>query len=113
MHDPYLYDDMPVLRNLLNIKNAELLERAEADITAFYFSDIDGAITSKEFDFERLLEIHKYIFNEIYDWAGAIRTIPMVKGERVLGGDTIRYSHPNEIKKECTAIIQKLNDILG
>ena len=31
MLDPYLFDDCHVLKNLLNIKDADLLERAEAD----------------------------------------------------------------------------------
>ena len=32
MRDLYLYDDVPVLRNLLGIKDADELEQAEADI---------------------------------------------------------------------------------
>jgi len=109
MRDPYLYEDVPVLKNLLGIKDAELLERAEADITAFYFSDVDGAIQSQVFDLHHLLAIHKYIFGEIYEWAGMIRTIPIIKGENILGGDTVRYSHPNEIERDCNCILKKLN----
>jgi hypothetical protein len=48
---------VPVLKTLLNIKDADLLEQAEADITAFYFSDVDGAVQSAEFDLPRLLSI--------------------------------------------------------
>ena len=33
MKDFYLYDDVPVLRNLLNIKDEKLLEEAESNIT--------------------------------------------------------------------------------
>lgn len=33
MRDPYLYDDVNVLKNLAGIKDAELLRKAEADIT--------------------------------------------------------------------------------
>jgi len=110
MRDPYLYEDVSVLVNLLGIKDAKLLERAEADITAFFFSDVDGAIRIREFGLQRLIAIHKYIFGDIYDWAGTIRTIPMVKGERVLGGDTVRYSQPDDIECDCTAVLKKLND---
>ena len=31
MRDPYLYEDVDVLRNKLNIKDQELLDGAEAD----------------------------------------------------------------------------------
>ena len=33
MRDPYLYDDVKTLINLANIKDSELLRKAEADIT--------------------------------------------------------------------------------
>ena len=106
MRDPYLYEDVPVLRNLLGIRDAKMLEQAEADITAFFFSDVDGAVQSTTFDMPRLLAVHKYIFGDIYEWAGTIRTIPMVKGERVLGGDTVRYSEPDDIECDCAAIVR-------
>jgi cell filamentation protein len=109
MCDPYLYDDVSVLKNLLGIKDDKKLEQAEADITAFTLSDIDGAIQTEAFDLSRLLAIHKYIFGDIYEWAGTLRTIPIVKGERVLGGDTVRYSQPDDIKRDCTAVIEKMN----
>ena len=33
MRDPYLYDDADVLKNRANIKDSELLRKAEADVT--------------------------------------------------------------------------------
>ena len=108
--DPYLYEDVPVLKNLLGIKNAKVLEQAEADITSVRLLIVDGLIQSKAFDFSYLLAIHKHIFVDIYEWAGAIRTIPIVKGERVLGGDTIRYSQPDDIEQDCAIVLNKLND---
>ena len=33
MRDPYLYDDVDILKNRGNIKDHDLLSRAEADIT--------------------------------------------------------------------------------
>jgi cell filamentation protein len=32
MHDPYLYEDVPVLINKLGIKDQNLLDNAEADL---------------------------------------------------------------------------------
>lgn len=40
MRDPYLYDDSDVLKNRANIKNTELLRKAEADITNLAMSAI-------------------------------------------------------------------------
>ena len=42
MLDPYLINDCHVLKNLLNIQNADLLERAEADITSIKLLVVDG-----------------------------------------------------------------------
>ena len=109
MRDPYLYEDVHVLKNKLGIKDAGLLERAEADITGVRLFVVDGAIQSPAFDLTRLLDIHKHIFGDIYEWAGTIRNIPMVKGERVLGGDTVRYSQPDDIERDCAAVLEKLN----
>ncbi|MCL2164956.1 MAG: Fic family protein [Oscillospiraceae bacterium] len=110
MRDPYLYEDTPVLKNLLGIKNADKLEQAEADITSIKLLIVDGAVQSTAFDMLRMLAIHKHIFGDVYEWAGTIRTIPMVKGERVLGGDTVRYSQPDYIERDCATIFKRLND---
>lgn len=60
------------------------------------------------FDFSRLLAIHKYIFGDIYEWAGKTRVVSIVKGERILGGDTVRYSQPDEIERDCTVVFEQL-----
>jgi cell filamentation protein len=109
MRDPYLYDDVPVLKNRLNIKDKELLERAEADITAFALAEVDNVVADMPFELPRLFAIHKHIFGDIFEWAGCVRTIPIVKGERVLGGDTVRYSAPDDIEQDCDSVLKKLN----
>jgi cell filamentation protein len=109
MRDPYLYDDIDVMRNLLGIRDAEELERAEADITYFTLADVDGATVALPFDMSRLLAIHEHIFGSIFDWAGTARRISITKGERVLGGDTIRYSHPDSIIRDVNAVLKRLN----
>ena len=107
MRDPYLYDDVNVLKNLANIKDSEVLKAAEADITNLAMT---GIYTRKyaTYNTETLLDIHRTIFGQIYDWAGTFRTIQMIKSEDVLGGDTVRYSYPNEIKKQLTVAMKEL-----
>ena len=109
MRDPYLYDNTDVLKNLLDIKDSKILEQAEADITSIRLLDVDNKVENMHFDFSRLLAIHKHIFGDVYEWAGTIRIISIVKGERVLGGDTVRYAQPDNIKRDCTAVLKKLN----
>jgi len=99
MRDPYLYEDIDVLRNLGNIRNAEELRSAEGNVTRHTLAMVYSHTFTK-FNTESLCEIHRIIFDRFYDWAGEFRTIQLAKSEKVLGGDTVRYSHPKQIKKE-------------
>ena len=110
MRDPYLYEDVDVLKNRAGIKDAELLRQAEADITFLSMS----MLYSKDYDkynTETLCDIHRTIFGQIYDWAGEFRTIQMIKPEDVLGGDTVRYAHPRDIKRELNASMTELANL--
>ena len=107
MRDPYLYDDVDVLKNRAEIKDAELLRKAEADITNLAMSAIYEQKYEK-FNTEALRDIHRNIFGQIFDWAGEFRTIQMVKYEDVLGGDTVRYAYPKEIKKQLNEAMKEI-----
>lgn len=104
MKDPYTYEN-GVLKNKLGIKDQIKLKRAEADIT---FSKLLTAYTN-DFSYEGLLKLHKHVLDDVYPFAGEIRTIPIKKSEAVLGGDSVRYSFPNEIKSQGEAAIKELN----
>lgn len=110
MRDPYLYDDIDILKNRANIKDLNVLRKAEADITNLAMSAIYERKYEK-FNIETLCDIHRTIFGQIYDWAGKFRTIQMIKYEEILGGDTVRYAHPNDIKKELTAIMKEISKL--
>lgn len=97
--DPYLYEDVPVLKNLPGIKNSEELKRAEGDLTRMSMG-IVYAREYEKFNTKTLCDIHRTIFGGLYEWAGEFRTIPIRKSEEVLGGDTVRYAPPAEIKKQ-------------
>ena len=111
MKDIYLYDDTEVLKNKLGIKNEDDLNKAEADITCIRLLDIDNEFSGGLFDYARLKAIHKYIFGDIYAWAGKEREVPIVKGERVLGGDTVRYSIPGCIERDAEKAIADMNAV--
>lgn len=110
MRDPYLYDDADVLKNRAGIKDHEYLRKAEADITSLAMTAIYERKYEK-FNTETLCDIHRTIFGQIYDWAGEFRTIQMVKYEEVLGGDTVRYASPKDIKKELTATMKEIGKL--
>lgn len=110
MKDRYLYDDIDILRNLANIKDRDLLSRAEADITNLSMLSVYNQ-SYKVFDTKTLQDIHLKIFGQIYDWAGEFRTIQIAKYEDVLGGDTVRYTFPKQIKKELDAVMKEIKKL--
>ena len=110
MRDPYLYNGVDILKNLANIKDHDLLSKAEADITNLSMLAIYNQ-SYLVFDTKTLQDIHSSIFGQIYDWAGEFRTIQIAKYEDVLGGDTVRYTFPKQIKKELNAVMKEVKKL--
>ena len=75
----YCYSDSDVLINNLNIHDMDKLHEAERKLTMLRLMDlIDNPLNGK-FDLKHLQSIHKYIFQDIYSWAGKIRTVDIAK----------------------------------
>ena len=74
MSDPYLYEDVPVLKNELGIKNEKTLDRIEAEqsranMMLLYEQGF------QDFSLDGLREIHWILFGDIYEWASQYRII--------------------------------------
>ena len=85
----YCYPNSFVLKNKLNIKNQTELENAERAITSLKASQASLERIEGGFDFEHLKKIHKFLFGEIYDWAGNVRTVNISKGSRFCSAEYI------------------------
>ena len=79
MSDPdYCYPpDFTVLRNRLDIRNLQSLESAERQFVAQRLLE---AIPTGDFDLDHLKAIHHHLFQDIYEWAGEVRTVEIEKG---------------------------------
>ena len=109
MPDPYLYPDVPVLRNKLEIKTEKTLdlveaEQSRANMMLFYDQDFT------DFTPAGLQQIHKFLFGDIYDWAGNYRIINIQKAERLLGGRSVWYSNDEDIERDLTTAFQAIHD---
>ena len=107
MKDPYILEN-GTLKNLLNITDEKELKKAERDIGFAKLMDI-GELSNEKCDVELLKKIHKHIFEDIFDWAGEFRTVPMIKIEEVIPMVSIDYAEPKNIKKELESEIKKIN----
>ena len=79
----YCYPKSNILKNKLNIvDNKELLDEAERQITALKILDLKMKPLKGNLDLKHLLYIHKYIFEDIYSWAGKTRSVNIAKGNQ-------------------------------
>lgn len=76
----YCYPDSDVLVNKLNIKDPDKLRIFERRLTMLRLAELMDHPLKGQFDFQHLKDIHAYIFQDLYDWAGKIRTVDIAKG---------------------------------
>lgn len=110
MRDPYLYPNTNILKNLANIQNEEKLSCMEAEYTSLRLAELVTKESASRFDFSALCDMHRYIFQDIYEWAGEIRVINIEKSEPALGGISIEYSDCFDIEKDAAFVLGEMND---
>lgn len=109
MSDPYLYDDVPVLKNKLAIKDDRILdlveaEQSRANMMLLYEQGFDN------FSPEGLCSIHHFLFGDIYDWAGKYRIINIEKREKLLAGRSVWYSNDEYIERDLCDAFDAINE---
>lgn len=75
----YCYEDSDVLINKENIKDKTLLDIFEREIVSLNQLELNRTPIKGNFDFKHLKDIHKFLFQDIYYWAGDIRTVSIAK----------------------------------
>lgn len=113
MRDPYLYENSDVLINKKNIKEKIKLTEYEnrmSNLAIVKLFKEDFIIKSTTFVFD----IHKIMFENVYDWSGNPRTINLYKEEPILAGLSVEYSDYQSINNKLNLIDRKyLNQNLG
>lgn len=76
----YCYAGTNVLKNKLDIRDPDILHRAERDYTSVRQAELAAIGENGDFSFRHLCSIHRQLFQDIYTWAGKIRTVDISKG---------------------------------
>ena len=97
----YCYPNTEVLRNKLNIKDIKKLQIYEAKITAAKSLKKKKKGITGDFDVKHIKQIHKYLFEDIYPFAGEFRTENIAKGE-------FRFAQSEYIEPELENLLNKL-----
>ena len=78
MSDPYLLPN-GTLQNRLGVDDASELLLREDQLTAARQAILVRKGIEPPFDFDKLKEIHRYVFQDVYEWAGKPRTCDLRK----------------------------------
>ena len=97
------YEGTSCLINKLNIRDEEKLNFVESQITIHKTAELANAQDFGSFDFSHYKAIHKYLFNELYEWAGEIRTVNMSK-------KGTNFVDVSEIESVASACFKRLQD---
>lgn len=103
--DPYVYEGTNILKNKLNIKDEQMLIDIETQF--FIANTLDMTSIVEEIDMKSrysVQQIHKFLFQQIYEWAGEFRTVNIHKSEPVLGGLSVIYSEKGKIKQDLITL---------
>ncbi len=77
--DPYLDPQSGVLKNRLSITDEATLELAEAALVATRSYELSVTPLKGLFNLAHLQAIHSYLFADVYEWAGQLRTVDISK----------------------------------
>lgn len=95
------YEGTSCLINKLNIRDEKKLDLVESQITVAKISILQQTPINRNFDFEHYKAIHKFIFEDLYDWAGTTRTVDIsTKGTSFVKAE--------DIEKIATACFERL-----
>ncbi|MGN0348323.1 MAG: Fic/DOC family protein [Roseburia sp.] len=107
------YPESDVLINKYHIRDKELLEKFEIQKVFVKLLGLDVKPTriAYTYDVEHMVNIHKYLFGDIYEWAGSFRKENLYKSERVLSGGLAEYADYHEIKKCLEKLLKEYAEI--
>lgn len=112
MRDPYLYPDVDIMKNKFGIKSRKLLQKAERTYSQWRMGDIDVLLAGNPaMDFFYCMQINHYLLQDVYEWAGQLRTIDMAKSEPAPGGASVEYAPCMEIARRAQAAISHMDSI--
>jgi cell filamentation protein len=74
--DPYTYENSTVLVNKLDLRIQAELDEFEAEISSARAGE---PLPEGEFDFAHYCAIHHHLFQDVYEWAGKVRSVRISK----------------------------------
>jgi len=96
--DPYCYPGTGVLKNFLDLRVQSELEAFEAEITAQRAAE---PLPAGRLSYAHYRAIHWHLFQDVYSWAGKLRTVRIAKGGNA-------FCYPEHIDREMRRLFADL-----
>jgi len=96
--DPYTYENSTVLVNKLGLRGQPELDAFEAEISN---ARAEEPLPEGELDFTHYRAVHHHLFQDVYEWAGQIRTVRLFKGGNP-------FCFPENIEGQATRLFKEL-----
>lgn len=103
LQSKYCYPGTDVLINKFNIRDAKHLLSIEETITSLKIGKLRNKPIKGQFDIDHLKRIHKYIFGDIYHFAGEFRDELIIK-------ENVRFANPLYIEENAKKLFQELKN---
>ena len=97
------YPDTTVLINKFDIRDEDKLNEVESVLASARFAEWVNAPKADSFDFEHYKAIHYFLFSDLYDWAGQIRTVNISK-------KGTKFTSAENIEEQAALIFKRLKN---
>jgi len=95
------YPGTACLINKFDIRDDKKLAEIEADITFAKAAVLESELIEMPLDFEYYKSIHRFLFEDLYDWAGTLRKVDISKKGTL-------FCCASELEELCTACFERL-----
>jgi cell filamentation protein, protein adenylyltransferase len=99
--DPYVYPGTDVLCNLAGLRDAGTLANREAQTSTLRLAQLAALRVEGTYDLPHLQAFHRFIFQDIYPWAGELRSVPLAKQGSM-------FALPEYVESYITEVLGKL-----
>lgn len=101
MTDPYLWPGSDCLKNKLGIKDPELFAEIEDRLVSARNVELLRQTIPGEYNLQHFQNFHRWLFGDVYDWAGQARTVNITK-------DGVMFGSWQYLDEEVSAVLDRL-----
>ena len=96
--DEYCYSDTAILQNRLGLRNQARLDAYELEVSTLRAAE---PLPQGRFTLRHYQAIHRHLFQDVYSWAGQIRTVRIAKGASM-------FCYPENIEGQLGRVLGNL-----